>query len=384
MCIVLLTTVLPSERRTGGEVVTQGVVEALRTVDADVRVLGYRRPGARTPAAPGEQPVGTRPIETAAAGGRAIAWMAQATARRMPYSSAKYWSRAYRRAAREALTSGPAAVVVDHAQVHFAAEAAGRSHTPPLVFIAHNVERDVYAGLAKPGSGRRSRWANSREAKLIGRVEIDLAARARQVWALTPEDAGYFQERCPGADVRTLAVASQIEAPAATPEPACDVALIGSWSWSSNARGLEWFAREVIPLLPGVSVRVAGTGAEWLRGRYPDVEVCGVVTDAAEFMRDARVVAVPSVAGGGVQVKTLDAVASGVPVVATAPAARGLEGLPASVAVTDEPGDFADALRGFLADPGRDRMRSTSLEWSRTRRARFEASVASWIGELAA
>jgi hypothetical protein len=100
-------------------------------------------------------------------------------------------------------------------------------------------------------------------------------------------------------------------------------------------------------------------------------------------MARARVVAVPSVAGGGVQVKTLDAVACGVPVVATPVATRGLRDLPSSVAVAEEGARFAEELARFAAASEHDRLREEAADWSRARREALEESVVSWIADLA-
>jgi hypothetical protein len=39
---------------------------------------------------------------------------------------------------------------------------------------------------------------------------------------------------------------------------------------------------------------VAGKGAEWLSGKYPNVDYIGFVPDATEFMKKVRVVAIPT------------------------------------------------------------------------------------------
>jgi glycosyltransferase involved in cell wall biosynthesis len=357
------------------------VIDALAGHGHEVTVLGYRRPGSAAPELPGEVCVGVRPIETADAGRRrAVGWMARALVERAPYSSAKYRSRAYDRAVRAALARRPAAVFVDHAQSGFAVRHVNGLR-PPLVFLAHNAEGDMYA-KAVDGSGSR-RWANRREARRIGAMEAHLARRARQVWVLTDDDARYFRELCPDADIRTLEVASMIADGPSPGPPSCDVALIGTWNWGPNAKGLEWFSADVVPLLPpAMRVEVAGAGAEWLVGRHANVSVRGFVPDANAFMSAARVVAVPSVAGGGVQVKTLDAVACGVPVVATRMATRGIEGLPESVAVTDDAAEFAASLERLAVDADREGLRKEALEWSRARREQLAATVAGHVSEL--
>jgi glycosyltransferase involved in cell wall biosynthesis len=381
VAVLVLTTVVPGERRGGGEIVSQDIVDALTAAGRDVRVVGYARPDAEDGVPSGVVCAGRRPIETSAAGPRALAWAARALATGAPYSAAKYDSRAYRRIARDALEAGVDAVVADHAQVRFALRAAG-SLRAPLVFVAHNAEARLYAAAAAE-AGPLGRRLNSRESRLIGALEADLAARARQVWTLTGDDASYFRDLCPSADVRTLDVAVDARAPrpAGAAPPRCDVALIGTWSWRANGLGLEWFAQEVVPRLGGLTVEVAGTGCDWLRGRLANVAVAGVVPDAHAFLAGARAVAVPAVAGGGVQVKTLDAIASGTPVVATPTAVRALGDLPASVTVAEGAERFAAELRRLAAAGGCEAL-SAGLEWSAARRARFDAAVAGWIDEL--
>lgn len=359
---------------------TQSVADALFRNGWEVGVIGYRRPDDVSAPSAGEVCVGHRPIETSGAGVRPAGWMLRALVSRAPYSAAKYRSRSYGRATDRALRRGTEVLIADHAQTHFAVSAADRTHTP-LVFLAHNVEGELYGQLAAEAKGRSGRWAYAREARLMAEVETALVRRARQVWALTPADAARLRSLFPGADVRTLAVASHLDPVDAAP-PTCDVALIGSWSWRANARGLEWFSTEVVPHLPrDIRVEVAGGGADWLRGRHPNVAVRGVVADAQGFVSRARVMAVPSVAGGGVQIKTLDAIASGVPVVATAEAVRGLTDLPSSVSVAGNGAVFAGELTRFAAEV-EERPRLDAVAWSQARRERLDADVAAWVAEL--
>lgn len=380
MDVLVVTTLLPGARRSGGEIVTQGVVDALFDSGLDVRVLGYVRKGDEHAASRGEHCVGVRPIETRAAGPHVLVWGARALAARAPYMTTKWRSREYLRAIRDALAERPRAVIVDHAGLHSVVDdvLAGDA---PFVHLAHNAEAEMYASLAL-AAGAAGRAVYTREARLVRSVETDFARAARQVWTLTAHDAGYFRSLSDGADVRELPVASALAALPEPIEPRCDVALIGTWSWHANAHGLRWFVDQVLPSLGDLTVEVAGRGADWLRGRHPNVTVRGVVPDAREFMATARVVAVPSTEGGGVQLKTLDAIACGLPVVATAFATRGLGELPQSVAVADEPAAFAGELRRLARDPARYAARDAAIAWSRARSERVAANVASWIGEL--
>src|SRR4029077_15790218 len=112
----------------------------------------------------------------------------------------------------------------------------------------------------------------------------------------------------------------------APPNGEVDVAVLGTWTWSANRAGLKWFLGEVCPHLPPwLAVEVAGAGSEALEGSAPGVRMRGRVPEVMPFLQRARVVAVPSVRGEGVQINTLDAIASGRAVVATPIATRGID-----------------------------------------------------------
>ena len=371
MRVLFLTSVLPAGRRTGGEAVSQAFVDALRAAGHDVVVVGYRRPGERGPAADGEVAAGERPIETSAAGPRAAVWMAHAVARRRPYSIAKYRSRGYRAVLARELARSPSLVVVDHLHSSWAAPVAAG---PPVVYLAHNVEHAHYAELAAQRSGARHR-VYAREQRLVRRDEERMCRRSAAVWALTAEDAAAL-ESLGGAPAQPFTVPPTAAAAPPGRAPECDVALLGSWTWEANAAGLRWFADAVLPRLDGLSVRVAGSGAEETVGDRPGLALCGRVPDARAFLQAAKVVAVPAVAGSGIQVKTLDAIAAGRPVVGTAIAVRGIADPPGCVRVADDPEAFAGALRAAAASPPDDGGAASAVAWSRARTDRFRAEVA--------
>jgi hypothetical protein len=125
-----------------------------------------------------------------------------------------------------------------------------------------------------------------------------------------------------------------------------------------------------------LTVEVAGRGGDWIDGAYPGVRYRGFVPDALEFLAAARVVAVPGVGGTGVQIKTLDAIASGAQVVASPAAVRDLSSPPSSVHVAASPEEFADELRTLAAAPDSLAPSREGIEWTRERREYFRAAVA--------
>lgn len=357
--VVLLTTVWPGARRSGSEAVTQAFVDALRATGRRVHVVAYLRAGDAGPEHADDHIAGARPIETDHAGARHLAaWWASALLRGLPYSSAKYRSRDYARIVTGRLAQAPALVIVDHAQLGWTLPLLGER---PGVYLAHNVEHGLYGEQARAGSVPR-RAVYAREARRVRRLEERLARWARQTWALSDDDAAALRA-LGAADARVLAPPPAVRPVTAAAD--ADVVLLGRWTWAANAVGLRWFQDEVVPLLPaGTTVRIGGAGSP-----------LGEVDDASAFLAGGRVIAIPAQAGAGVQVKTLDAIATGRPVVATSLATRGLRDLPPTVTVADDPRAFAAALTAPRAGDG-------AAAWVQRRRTAFAAAVAEAVADV--
>lgn len=372
MQILFLTTLHPGARRTGSEVASATFIEGLRGLGHEVAVLGYRRVATDPPLAPADTVVADRHIETRGAGFRPGLWMAKALLSRRPYSAAKYVSGAYRRAVASELTERPPAlIVVDHAQLGWLAPGGWPA---PHVYLAHNVEHRLYAQLAA-GGGRR-RWVHAREASLIRADEEALCRTARAVWTLTLDDELALSELVAGTTLHTFDLPP---GDASDPPDLCtrDAAVLGTWTWDANASGLRWLVDHVCPhLAPGLVIDVGGAGGEAIVSEAEGARTCGRVPDAMAFLQSARVIAVPAVAGAGVQVKTLEAIASGRPVVATPTALRGISDEPATVRVESDPRRFAAALaEAVAAEPGAEVARA-ARDWVHQRRRRFETQLA--------
>ena len=373
MQILFLTTVLPDGLSTGGEIASQSVVDALAAQGHEVTVLGYRREGEAPRTGHGIVEAGVRPIENAAAGlPQKLAWMGAAVRHALPYSAAKFRSSGYRDAVRELVAARRFDLaIVDHAQAGWVQPHLRRAGLP-FTALLHNVEHRIYADRAA-AAGPAARVVNGREARRVRSLEEGLAQGARAVWVLSDDDGEHFAGF---ADVRTLRLPSALRVADAPAAKSRDAVLIGTWTWDLTRRGLEWFLESVCPLLPdGFEVAVAGRGGEWVRGADARVSYSGLVPDAGDFLATARAVAVPSLGGTGVQVKTLDAIASGSLVVTTGAGVRGLGQLPDSVRVADTAEEFAAELTRAAGSPESAERNDAGLRWSQARREQFAADV---------
>jgi hypothetical protein len=363
--------------------VSQALIDVLRAAGHRVIVVGYRRSGESMRPHRDDLIPAERPIETQGAAGHAATWLARAVLTGLPYSVAKYVSRDYRRAVIEVSKQHVDLVVVDHAQSGWTLRAITEGDSSvPLVYVAHNVEHELYREQAENHSGLR-RYVYAREARRIRALEAKLLSEARQAWVLSEKDGNAAMALAPAVDIRPLAPPPAVARTTAT--ATTDVVLLGKWSWAANAVGLEWFLERVVPGLPsGTRVHVAGAGAERYRAAHPRVTFDGAVEDATRFLASGRAIAVPVQAGAGVQIKTLDAIATGRPVVATSLALRGLDDVPPTIERADDPVEFANRLANALVRAPSTTDSEAVDAWIGRRRQRFERDVRAALDDVLA
>jgi glycosyltransferase involved in cell wall biosynthesis len=137
--------------------------------------------------------------------------------------------------------------------------------------------------------------------------------------------------------------------------------IIGTAAWPPTAAAMRELVTDVWPRVrvPGAELLVAGRGTDALGLAADGVRVLGEVPSASEFFDRLSVLLFPLRRGSGMKVKTLEALASGVPVVTSA---AGAEGIAASdgVIVAEEPAELARAAAELLSDDGTKRERGAA------------------------
>jgi sugar transferase (PEP-CTERM/EpsH1 system associated) len=236
----------------------------------------------------------------------------------------------------------------------------------PVVMDFVDVDSDKWLqfGARLP---RRRAWVYRLEGRRLGRLEQAAAWRATHCLVTTRQEAELLEALAPGARITVVPNGVDLEyfAPASTSTSGATIVFTGAMDYVPNADAAEHFAREIFP-----RIRARASEARFLVvGRNPTrsiqrlatlagVEVTGPVHDVRPFLRQATVAVAPLRIARGVQNKILEAMATGLPVVATSLAARGLEARRFEhLLVEDAAADFADAVSLLLGNPGlRDRM----------------------------
>jgi sugar transferase (PEP-CTERM/EpsH1 system associated) len=202
-----------------------------------------------------------------------------------------------------------------------------------------------------------------REAAKLFAFEREVAARADVSLFVSEAEASLFRARAglPNAEIRALPNGVDVDfyrprATQAASAPHPLIVFIGQMDYAPNVDAACWFAREVLPLVPGATFAIVGRSpAASVRALASDrVVVTGKVDDVRTWLAAGDVVAAPLRLARGIQNKVLEAMAAGRPVVASPAAFEGIEAEPERELIVAEGAEAqAKAIRDLLADPAR-------------------------------
>jgi glycosyltransferase involved in cell wall biosynthesis len=239
------------------------------------------------------------------------------------------------------------------------------AHCAPGVFTvldAHNALWLLYQRLAATGSGGPRRILLEREWRRLRDYEGRIGRSVDVVLAVSAEDREALRAVMgAGADIRVLPIAVDPDEVGvlARRADADRIVHVGTMFWPPNADGVRWFVRAVFPRIraarPQAAFDVIGArpprAVRALAEPGSGVHVTGYVADPTPYLERAAVMVVPVLAGSGMRVKILNALAQGLPVVTTT---LGCEGIAAQAGthllVADRPEDFAAATLRVLGD----------------------------------
>ena len=343
--LVFVTSLVPhAVASTGYEVANAAVIDGLRRAGAHVTVLGFTWPG--HPAAENKDTIVLGEVEVRTEGAgikRKIGWVLKSFLTGLTVSSAKLR-------------------VIPAIELHNAITELGEFDAyvlngvtlpgafedifkdKPSIFVAHNVEYRSAEENAADAKGKVQKCLFGREARILKKLESRLCKQTSFVFTFAEEDGPAL-----GLDKNkfaTLPLVMPGNSETVKPEAAkYDLALIGTWTWHPNRIGLEWFLREVKPLLPkDITIAIAGNTPADLIAAWPGVNFVGKVPDATKFVESGKLIPLISRAGTGVQLKTIETFELGKPSVATAHSVRGIGNIPANCTMADKPAEFAAAI----------------------------------------
>jgi len=230
------------------------------------------------------------------------------------------------------------------------------------VLDAHNPLWLLYKRLAtRMGPGLKKALLE-RDWRLLKAYEGQMVRTFDEVLAVSEEDRIALLEAA-GEDVPVTVIPIAIDTeeiqPVERQTAANHILHIGTMYWPPNIDGVMWFVREVFPRIrhnrPDVVLDLVGSRPpSVLRDLGSDdsgINLTGYVADPTPYLEQAGVFVVPLLAGGGMRVKILNALAQGLPVVSTTLGAEGIAVVDGEhVLIADEPAEFAASCLCLLSD----------------------------------
>jgi sugar transferase (PEP-CTERM/EpsH1 system associated) len=281
---------------------------------------------------------------------------------RLPYAVSKYKSPALRSEIVRVVGTGSVDVVVcDFLTPSLNVPTDDRGQR--TVLFQHNVEAMIWRRHAEVASTpirrayMRSQWRRMRA------HEERECARFDQVIAVSPEDAHTFRTDYGLTAVSWVPTGVDTQYFRRDPNAArsrYELVFTGSMDWMPNQDAVSHMVDAIMPRIrqrvPEVTLTIVGRNPppaiRALACAHSDVCVTGSVADVRPYLARGAVFVVPMRVGGGTRLKIYEAMAMGCPVVSTT---IGAEGLPLThgetIALADEPAEFADAVIALLHAP---------------------------------
>lgn len=241
-----------------------------------------------------------------------------------------------------------------------------KSERPPILFDAYNAEWLLQLRAAQTDWQKVSRWPaalySSVQARRLRSYERRICLAAQKVLAVSQADAVALHALDPAIMPRVLpnGVDTARNRPGLPRAEIAHPALVftGKLDYRPNSDAALWFADKVWPL-----VRSRCPQAQWyLVGKNPSpqlaalarldgVHVTGYVAAIQPYLAAADCYIAPLRVGGGTRLKLLEALACGLPIVATTLGAEGLELCSGQhLLLADTAAAFAEAVLRLLND----------------------------------
>jgi glycosyltransferase involved in cell wall biosynthesis len=266
---------------------------------------------------------------------------------------------------------------------------------PPSSFRTQDVNWFMWQQKAARARGLKRLWTTTMAAG-FRLFEPLLCRRHDLILAISEGDRALLAPVCGNRPLLLLPLAPAVpaspDAPPAIPPGPPALLFVGAMDRAHNLAGVTWFLDHVWPLIRAAIPEarfyvVGGSPPAELRARA-DGEHCfvtGFVDDLASWYRAAAVFVSPLLVAGGLLQKVVDAMALGVPVVATTVCNHGIGATPGEHLVTaDTPEAFAAAVVALLRDPeARARIGSAGQRFIQEHYD-AEASIAQWEAALLA
>jgi polysaccharide biosynthesis protein PslH len=278
-----------------------------------------------------------------------------------PYNVMRFWSQEFADLLRKLLAKESFDIVqLEGSYMSLYIPVIRSGSKTPIVLRSHNVEFKIWERLAANTSNPLKRFYLKNLAGKIKRFELGHLADCDAVIPIADQDEAFYRTHGFRGPLRTIngGVDLVAFAPKAGIHANQRVAFLGSLEWQPNVQGLLWFLEKVWPdlrrLHPSLELHVAGKNpSEGLRQlKVAGMVFHGEVPDAVVFMESCHFFISPLLAGGGMRLKLVEAMANGKCIVSTPIGAEGIACTNGKeIFLAEHPGEWVAVFDLLLGNP---------------------------------
>lgn len=289
----------------------------------------------------------------------------------------------------------------DHTCMGEVVRDAARAHGKPWGLRLHNIEWMIWDRYAERfPAWHPTRWYLKGQANKIKEAEAQLISEADIVFTITPVDRDRALALAPNANivVAPAGVEPPLNVPLRSPEGSPSgllqvpfrsptVVMASTYRWIHNVDALRWFVDRVWPLVrqkvADAEFHVLGKDPPPFLSSYRDqgIVVRGFVDDLYAAYAESDVSVAPLFVGSGMRLKIVEAMAAGLPVVATSISAEGIELSEADgLFREDEAEGTAEAIVSLLLDRNGTRELGSRAQEAVVRTYTWRSSVSAMAG----
>jgi polysaccharide biosynthesis protein PslH len=238
---------------------------------------------------------------------------------------------------------------------------AGSKAQPLLVYRSHNIEHQYMREQMRAAGGLRS-WLTLALSNIhLQARETEAIKSASIVLDISEEDSKYWSSKGQG-NVTCLPPFPRTSIPMIARDLArWDVAFCGNLNAPNNVEAVFWFVNEVWPRVKEAggakrSLVLAGSAPTRqilaLAGTDSGISVLANPADMDVVVSQSRVLINPTRRGSGVNIKTVDMIASGLPIVVTDVGTRGLpQEIRSMLGAANSSDDWVESILNALTRP---------------------------------
>lgn len=230
--------------------------------------------------------------------------------------------------------------------------------TTPTALFQHNVETVLWKRKVDFEVKWQDRMVSRIEYAKMRRFEPEQTRRFHHVIAVSEADRDAMSTMVDPSHISVVPTGVDLSKYQYDPESKPSSPLVvftGSMDWEANIDGVEFFCKEIWPLVlaqvPDARFRIVGRDPHPRVKRLASdsVEVTGTVPSVVDHLREAAVFVVPLRIGGGTRIKIYEGMAMGKATVSTTVGAEGLDVRHGrDILLEDSASGFAGAIVTFL------------------------------------